>query len=304
MTVDLDGNNIVTVDLTGDVNDTMQGIENIIATAGVDNITGDASNNSFTSASGNDILVGEGGDDVLDAGTGNDTLDGGDGNDILTGGNNNDMLTGGAGNDTLNGDSGDDDLTPGTGSDILNGGANLDTVYFNAGGNGVGGIIDGATGSGTVFQGGDTNTLTSIEAFNLTSQNDLLTFDTDFTALSEVNALAGSDTINITDNASGDNLTDAGLDGNDFANIFNGVETLDFSDTSISNLATFEIGNEDIAGILGATTGVLSINIDTATIDLTDFVPLGQNGETFTSTTTGNTRTIEWSNNVDLIIYG
>jgi Ca2+-binding RTX toxin-like protein len=98
----------VTIDLglgtaTGDGNDTLISIENVIGSGFSDSITGNTAINN---------LVGGGGDD---------TIHGGDGNDVLTGGAGIDQLFGDAGHDTLKWDS----------QDIFDGGSGFDTLDAN-----------------------------------------------------------------------------------------------------------------------------------------------------------------------------
>jgi Ca2+-binding RTX toxin-like protein/uncharacterized protein YjiK len=107
-TVDYSAAAAVTVNLlagtaTGDGNDTLIAIENVIGSAFNDTITGN------TAANG------------LDGGGGNDILRGGEGNDTLTGGAGLDQLFGDAGHDTLKWDS----------ADSFDGGVGFDTVDAN-----------------------------------------------------------------------------------------------------------------------------------------------------------------------------
>ena len=98
----------VTIDLglgtaTGEGNDTLISIENVIGSNFSDSITGSAVANT------------------LNGGGGDDTIHGGDGNDVLTGGTGLDNLFGDAGHDTLKWDS----------QDIFDGGSGFDTLDAN-----------------------------------------------------------------------------------------------------------------------------------------------------------------------------
>lgn len=118
--------------------DTLSGIENVIAGNGGSHIVGDNASNR---------LVGGTGVDHLEGGIGYDTLIGGDGDDTLEGGANDDVLLGGAGNDIFKGGAGIDtvsyagqggfveiDLAPGPLSDF--GG-----MYFDTGTVSVDGVV-------------------------------------------------------------------------------------------------------------------------------------------------------------------
>jgi Ca2+-binding RTX toxin-like protein len=88
------------VDAAGIGNDTLSGIENVIAGSFDDLISGDALANVLEGMAGNDSISGLGGDDTLTGDSGADTLIGGAGNDSLDGGAGNDVLMGGDGIDT------------------------------------------------------------------------------------------------------------------------------------------------------------------------------------------------------------
>ena len=88
---------------TGEGNDKLVSMENVIGSAFNDQLTGDGLTNSLTGGGGNDILHGNAG------------------NDTLTGGSGLDQLFGDAGNDTLKWDA----------ADKIDGGAGFDTVDAN-----------------------------------------------------------------------------------------------------------------------------------------------------------------------------
>ena len=153
-------------------------------------------------------------------------------------------------------------------------------------------------------RGLDTDTLSSIEGFLLTAQDDLLSFDIDSLASVSVSGSGGNDTVGIVDSLSGDNLTDAGIDGVDLASVFTDIETIDFTNTDLTGSDTFDIGNDDISGITGGGNS-LTILLDTGRIALTDVSVLGQAGSLVSSDVTlGNTRTVDWDNGVQLILNG
>ena len=65
---------------------------------------------------------------------------------------------------------------------------------------------------------------------------------------------------------------------------------------------TFDIGNDDISSITGGGNS-LSIDIDSASMALSDFNVLNQGGALVASdSTVGNTRTIDWDNGVQLVL--
>lgn len=62
--------------------DSLQNIENILASAFNDTLTGSTANNELVGGAGDDSITGGAGNDTLQGGAGNDTLDGGAGNDV------------------------------------------------------------------------------------------------------------------------------------------------------------------------------------------------------------------------------
>jgi hypothetical protein len=178
----------------------------------------------------------------------------------------------------------------------------LDEADYSSSGSAItGGTISGT--SGTINQGADTDTLSGIEEFRLTSQGDLLTFDIDALVASvDVTDTGGSDTIYIVDGAGGATLTSAGIDGGDFASMFFNIEKLDFSGTDLTGGDTFDIGNANINDISG---GTLEIDVDQAKIALADVTALQQSGALITSDSTiGSTRTVNWDDGMTLILNG
>ncbi len=68
---------------TTELNDTLQGIENVIGTAGGDFIAGSDEANAIDGGDGDDVIDALGGDDTLIGGLGDDDLAGGDGSDTI-----------------------------------------------------------------------------------------------------------------------------------------------------------------------------------------------------------------------------
>ena len=150
---------------TGEGNDALLNIENVLTGAGNDVLVGNSGDNQLVAAAGDDTIIGGGGDDHIlcwggndtvsfasstdaltvdlaagtsvGAATGHDTLSmcenviGGAGNDVISGDAQANTLIGGAGNDTLRGQFGDDVLVGGVGNDSISGGAGSDTVDYS-----------------------------------------------------------------------------------------------------------------------------------------------------------------------------
>ena len=169
-TADFSGAGNMNVDLstglaTGEGNDALLNMENVISGDGNDVLVGDSGANMLFAGAGDDQLTGGAGNDNLLCGdgldtasfatstdalnvdlgagnstgavTGNDTLalcenvTGGAGNDVIVGSAGANTLIGGAGNDTLRGQLGDDVLVGGLGNDGLYGGVGTDCVDYS-----------------------------------------------------------------------------------------------------------------------------------------------------------------------------
>lgn len=126
---------------TGQGNDTLLNVEDVIGSSRSDKLTGDADDNILDGGKGNDHLVGNGGDDWLIGGAGNDKIiaawgddwiDAGSGNDNITSGAGDDDIYAGAGNDKVVGGAGNDWIDGGAGKDNMIGGAGDDTYYVDA----------------------------------------------------------------------------------------------------------------------------------------------------------------------------
>ena len=84
--VALNGDVEVVAQVSDGSDDTLSGIENIIATAGDDTLSGDDQDNSFEALGGDDTLNGGGGDDQLVGGEGDDTFIASSGQNTYQGG--------------------------------------------------------------------------------------------------------------------------------------------------------------------------------------------------------------------------
>ena len=267
ITVTLAGASPADITIPGQDTQSILNIENVLGTTGADTVTGDSLDNYFVGGFGDDVLAGAAGNDTIEGGIGNDTVDGG------------------------------------VGSDTLYGGDGTDTVSYATSGSPItGGLINGS--AGTIEQGAESDTVSTFEDYQLTSQNDLLNFDTNALLVSSIDGLGGNDTIGIVTDG-GNTLTSLGIDGIDLAAVFNNVEFLDFTGTDLTGGDTFTIGNDDISGILTAASGTLNIDVNQGTIALSDFTLLQQGGGSITSdTTTGSTRTVNWDDGMQLILNG
>jgi Ca2+-binding RTX toxin-like protein len=164
--------------ISGEGDNVIYDVENVIGSNYPDKITGSASDNKLVGGSGNDSLLGAGGADTLDGGANADTLGGGDGPDTLIGGTEEDQLAGDGGYDTLRG---------GPGSDGLNGGSDPDTADFST--SAVPVQVNLATGTAT---GEGSDKLTGVENAYGSPYNDKLTGDANANTLS---GFEGNDTI-------------------------------------------------------------------------------------------------------------
>ena len=190
-------------------------------------------------------LEGGNGNDSLTGGSGAGTLHGGNGNDRLAGGNGNETLFGDNGNDSIDGNKGDDvgvlgngDDTfiwdPGDGSDVVEGQKGHDTMVFNGAGaaetvdlRAIGHRLEFFRDPGNITM--DTDGVERVD-FNALAGADVVTVNnlsgTDVTEVNidlaaalggaagdgtadrvVVNATKGNDTINVSGDAAGVNVT-------------------------------------------------------------------------------------------------
>jgi Ca2+-binding RTX toxin-like protein len=187
---EFDGGAAVDVDLTsgtatGQGNDTLFAIENVLGSSFSDRIKGSAANNTLDGAGGDDTFVATIGNDTIIGGLGSDTINFASlttavtanlssGTYSATGANGTlsgiENLVGSALADTLTGNTGDNTIDGGLGNDIINGGAGIDTVVFSGNPNAPynqGAFANLTTGIST--GGGGTDTLINVE--NLTGSD-------------------------------------------------------------------------------------------------------------------------------------
>ncbi|WP_281018759.1 FecR domain-containing protein [Minwuia sp. IMCC3077] len=223
-------------------NDTLSGIENVIATDFADNVVGDLADNLFQLNDGADIG---------DGGSGNDTLLGGGGNDDLAGDSGADILSGGAGDDTLAGDDGADSLDGGDGTDTA------DYIGDLAGVN-----VDLAAGT-ALDASESTDTLTGIENVEGSDFDDTLAGDVQANVLGggdgadSISGAAGADTLfgdQGNDTLSGGDGDDsvAGGDGDDLFVADDGVD--DLSGNAGSDTLAFTGATEGVVFDIAAQT--------------------------------------------------
>ena len=162
---------------TGDGNDILVAIEDVLGSAYDDSLTGDGDYNVLNGGGGDDVIHGAGGDDTVMDGEGNDQLFGDDGND---------QLIGGVGDDLLDG---------GDGQDIADYGSAAGSVTVDLGA----GTSSGADGN---------DTLVNIEWISGSAYGDSLTGDGVY------NFIAGGGSDDTIHGAGGDD-SDFGGDGND-----------------------------------------------------------------------------------------
>lgn len=219
----------------------LSGIQNVIATAFNDTLIGSAEANIIRGGAGNDTIQGLGGNDVLYGDAGNDTLDGGDGADIMVGGIGNDTYVvdnvkdvvtekPGEGIDTIQTSlstfslaklSAIDNLTfTGTAAATLTGNALANTITGGSGND----KIDGFLGSDTMI-GGQGN-----DSYIVDNIGDTVVENTD----EGIDSVTSSVTYTLSDNV--ENLT------------LTGSKAIDGTGNSIDNLI---IGNAKINTLIG-----------------------------------------------------
>ena len=303
--------------VSSDGSDTITNIENVYGSSAGDTITGDGNANVLEGNGGNDNLSGGNGDDTLIGGSGNDTLNGGSGFDTIdysdaTSVNVNlqaGTASGGDGSDTLSsienviGTNNGDTITGSSASNTIDGGNGFDIFSFTNSSSSINLDLDSgvATGFGT-------DNLSGIENYQLSNLNDTIDINVgsidSFNGQSiEVNGRSGTDHVDF--NNSGGTLTSQGIDGNDISDLFSNVEELDFRNTDLTGGDTFQIGDNNIAGI-AQNNGDLTIFVNLATIALSDIEVL-QQGSLITGDSIsggGTTRTIDWADGTQLTVQG
>ncbi|MEQ8845791.1 MAG: tandem-95 repeat protein [Phycisphaerales bacterium] len=216
--------NLQTQEASGEGQDEVIGVENIVGSAHGDTLDGDNQANVIEGGAGADTIDGRSGDDTLLGGAGNDTIDGGSGNDLLGGGQGNDTLTGGSGHDTIEGGSGNDIIDGGSGNDTIIAGAGNDTIEGGAGFDTL--DYSAATGPVQVNLGNQTatgmgsDTISGIERVVGSDAGDSLTGSSDGDVLE---GGAGDDTLH----GAGGSDTLIGGEGDDTLVGGEGADTLD-----------------------------------------------------------------------------
>ncbi len=257
---DADGHLLVNGDTVDDATVANTDLIRVNAGDGNDVVTLDETNGPLPAAE----LNGGDGNDTLTGGSANDTLAGQDGNDSLFGGAGNDVLSGGSGADFIAGGAGNDTLTGGDGNDFLDGDQGADTAFLGAGddvfrwdqGDGSDKVEGGSGHDEMLFNGFAANeqfTLTGngADAALFTRAQGTIVMDLHDVETVTVNALAGSDTINLND-TTGSGITDIninlGLNGaGDFAS-----DTINISDKDVTVVDNGN-GNITISDVFGAT---------------------------------------------------
>jgi len=274
--------NLVTQRATGAAgNDTLSGIEMVIAGASNDSLLGDGAVNVLAGGAGNDTLSGGAGDDILSGNTGlGYGYWYGPGQDMVsysdlagatqavtvnlvtqraTGAAGNDTLDGfedaiaGAGNDSLLGDSlanqliggaGNDTLSGGAGNDTLSGGAGNDTLSGGAGWDAVNyAELTGATQAVTV----DLTTQRAIGA----AGNDTLASIEDVVAGSGNDSLRADDFDNRLVGAAGNDTLSGGR-GNDSLSGGTGTDMVSYAElTGASQAVTVDLMTQRATGAAG-----------------------------------------------------
>ncbi len=134
---------------TGQGNDVLNQIENLLTGNADDTLYGNADANVLNASDGNDFIDGRDENDSLYGGDGQDTVIGSNGDDLVIGGTGSDVVRGAFGNDQVFGGSGDDTTFGGRGDDTINGDAGHDVLYGLADGD----ILTGGTGNDTLSGG-------------------------------------------------------------------------------------------------------------------------------------------------------
>ncbi|MBN42891.1 MAG: hypothetical protein CL573_05315, partial [Alphaproteobacteria bacterium] len=182
LTVDLSVGTAASAD-SGD--DTLTGIERVIAGSGDDVLIGDSGDNRLKGGAGDDRLVGGAGDDRLVGGSGTDIADFSQaddtieidlaqgtasgieiGSDTLKGIEN---IFGGSGDDIIRGSSGDNKLFAGAGDDTLYGGGGTDVLYGGEGND----LYVAEAGSITINTGGGEDSLKLLGSLTSVSSRDV-----------------------------------------------------------------------------------------------------------------------------------
>jgi Ca2+-binding RTX toxin-like protein len=236
---------------SGDGEDALSGVENVIGTSFADSLTGDAADNELSGGDGDDTLLGGAGDDTLRGQGGVDSTSyaaaagpvvadlragtvTGIGTDSISGIEN---LTGSAHDDAIAGDDADN---------VLDAGGGVDTISFAGAPNGVDADLAGGQASG---DGNDA--LAGFENLIGSAHDDTLNGDGDANV---VDGAGGADTL--TTNDGDDTLTGGdgidslnGGDGSDLVDGGDGADTLSGDDGN--DTLSGDDGNDYLAGNAG-----------------------------------------------------
>ena len=281
----------ITADLLADSN-TLNSIEVINLTSGSDTFTSDNTGRTINGGGGTDNITGGSGNDIINA---NGTIDGGAGNDTITSGATSDTIHAGDGDDIIDSGDGDDVITDTGGSDNIDGGGDNYGVSSN------GDLLDYSSSTDAItsasFNGrydvtintdaGDTDTITDIEQFTLTNEDDTISVDgTGIDTIERINMGGGNDTLQVTGNLP----NGGGTEGAYLGSIFRDVEELDISSATITD-GTFDISNIDIATMNGSTMTVTAAS-------LSDVNAVNYN----TFTDNGTSYQYDWNDGTTLIV--
>ena len=208
------------------------------------------------------------------------------------------------GDDTISGLSGVDTIDAGNGDDVINVASGDSIVTLNAGADTSGDTLSylGFGSSVTLDLINDTGTgitnINGVENFSLSNSDDTIDFDT-------------SDTFNVDGNGgTGDHVNLSGTIGvgqeaASFASLFTDIEEFDFTNVTLSD--SFDIGDDDIANIMGVDNSEFRIFIsDSGSIGFGDFSVLNQSGSVSSDITSGagvgSTRTVDWNDGTRLVV--
>ncbi|MET4694551.1 beta strand repeat-containing protein [Endozoicomonas lisbonensis] len=201
-------------DTSGDADDQILNIENLVGSSKGDTLTGDNEVNDLQGGGGNDSLSGGAGADTLDGGAGEDTADYSSDTNAIT------INRGDSSVSVLDGSGAADTLTD---IEIITGSTNSDTIDYSSV-TSVGVIASLESGTGTF--NGVTDTFSSIENITGSGQDDVLT------GSSSNNTLLGGN----------GNDTFYARGGSDIFNGGVGNDTLDFSNSAYAITADLSTG--------------------------------------------------------------
>lgn len=274
---DGDGNQVVVVDLSGNVFS--------VGSANNDSHVGSISDDNYFGMGGDDNLVGNGGDDILIGGEGADTISGGAQNDVITGGSGNDSVDAGSGDDLIVG--GD-----GAGNDRYIGGAGIDTVKYTSALAGITINLSASTNQAKSTLSGDRagigiDQLSQIENIIAGNFSDLLIGNT---ANNSINAGSGNDTLN------GVTGTDTLIGGSGKDSLTGGTGNDSFIFKSISESSTSSTSSDIITDFVRGSDKISLSGIDAFSSSGTNDTFVWNGTAAFSSTTKGEVRYQKFDN--------